>query len=316
MNKKIGIVGGFGEMHTMHMKAMLEHFGAETLIIDTLNYPQKVHFSLRNGVPIYNGSCVDDVTAFYNRTVFYSEPIYDHHKRVEAGEMKHVGGWYDVYTAERERQSFLGSWMRAVAYHTPLIVNPVHCFHLHFLKPHQIVMLRRAGVPVPETLVTNSPAEVMRFRNEMGDVVYKPVAGGASCRLLTDEDLQPERLESLSKAPVIFQRLYRGADVRVFVLGGEIMCALEIETDEIDYRGNESAVRVIDLPEDVSRMCLKAAELCSMVFTGIDVKRTSNNEYVVLECNPSPMFIGFQTRSGFPIDQHLALYLIGRAAAN
>ncbi len=298
-------------MHTMHMKSMLEHFGAETIILDTLNYPYKISFSIRDGIPIYEGKGVEDVVAFYNRTVFYSEPPYDHRERIESGELSHLGGWYTVYEAERERQSLLGSWLRAAALGAERVANPVECFHLHYLKPHQLVLLRRAGITVPATLVTNSASELRDFCDEVGEVVYKPVAGGASCRLLTERDMEPERLQKLCKAPVLFQKLHRGADIRVFVLDHRVICALEIETDEIDYRGNESAVRIIDIPDAVTEMCIKAAECCSMVFTGIDVKRTKANEYVLLECNPSPMFIGFQTRSGYPIDQKLALYLIG-----
>jgi hypothetical protein len=307
--KKVGIVGGWGEQHTMHMKSVLENLGAEPVVIDTLHFPEKVTFSLRDNMPIYESQGLDDIEAFYNRTVFYSEPPYDLQDKIAAGEL-HLDGWYASYAAERERQSLLGSWMRAVAFRAKRVVNPVECFHLHYLKTHQLILLRRAGIPVPATLVTNNAQELLAFREEVGELVYKPVAGGASCKLLSDKDLTPERLKLLSAAPVLFQKLHAGADIRVFVLNGKVMCALEIESEAIDFRGNEESVRVIDIPEKVADMCLRAAEVCSMVFTGIDVKR-SGDEYILLECNPSPMFIGFQTRSGYPIDQELARYLIG-----
>ncbi len=306
---KVGVVGGIGETHTMHMKSVLEGLGAEAIVIDTLNFPAKVSFSIRDERPIYQGMDLADVVAFYNRTVFYSEPPYDLHDQIMSGELKHMDGWYSVYAAERERQSLLGSWMRAVAFQSERIVNPVECFYLHYLKPHQLVLLRRAGLTVPATLVTNNPDELLEFKKEFGEVVYKPVAGGATCKLLSDEDLAPDRLKLLCAAPVLFQKLHAGDDIRVFVLNGRILCALEIETDALDYRGNEGSINVVDLPEHVADMCIRAAECCSMKFTGIDLKR-SKDEYVLLECNPSPMFIGFQKGSGFPIDQELAKYLI------
>lgn len=310
MPSKVGIVGGVGEQHTMHMKSVVEGLGAEAVVIDTLHFPEKVSFSLKDEHPIYNGSKLDDIEAFYNRTVFYSEPPYDLQDKIDAGEMPSMKSWYSTYVAERERQSLLGSWMRAIAFQAKRVVNPVECFHLHYLKPHQLVLLMRAGVRVPETLVTNSPDELLAFKKEVGNVVYKPVAGGASCKHLRDEDLVPERLGLLCTAPVLFQKLYAGADIRVWVLDGRILCAIEIETDELDYRGNEGELRVVDIPDHVQQMCLKAAEVCGMVFTGIDVKK-SGDEYVLLECNPSPMFIGFQIRSGFPIDQALGRFLVG-----
>ncbi len=310
---KIGIVGGWGENHTMHMKALLESLGAETLVIDTLHFPEKVSFSLKDEVPKYEGQSLDGIGAFYNRTVFYSEPPYDLQDKIESGQMPSLDGWYSAYAAERERQSLLGSWMRAVGFKAK-VVNPVESFHLHYLKPHQLVLLKRAGIRVPETLVTNNPEELLAFKQECAELVYKPVAGGASCKLLSEKDLQPERLSLLCAAPVLFQKLYAGADIRVWVLDGKILCAMEIESDALDYRGNEGEMRLVELPEPVANMCVKAAELCSMVFTGIDVK-LSNGEYVLLECNPSPMFIGFQARSGFPLDRELAKYLIESCAS-
>ncbi|MBX9571656.1 MAG: hypothetical protein K2X77_22375 [Candidatus Obscuribacterales bacterium] len=310
-SKKVGIVGGVGEHHTMHMKSVLENLGAEAVVIDTLNFPDRVTFSLRNESPVYQGKGVEDIVAFYNRTVFYSEPPYDLQDKIDAGELPHLKSWYSVYAAERERQSLLGSWLRAVAFQCNRVVNPVECFHLHHLKPHQLVMLRRAGIVVPETLVTNNPEELKEFKAQVKEVIYKPVAGGASCNLLKDEDMVPERLSLLSSAPVLFQKLHAGDDIRVFVLDGRVLCALEIETEALDYRGHEQAINVIDLPDAVAQMCIKAAEVCSMKFTGIDLKRSATGEFVMLEANPSPMFIGFQTRSGFPIDQELAKYLMG-----
>lgn len=310
-SKKVGIVGGWGELHTMHMKEVLESLGAEPVIIDTLRFPQQVSFSLKDDTPLYNGNDISEIRSFYNRTVFYSEPPYDLQDKIESGQLPNLDGWYSAYTAERERQSLLGSWMRAVAFAADRVVNPVESFHLHFLKPHQLVLLKRAGIRIPETLVTNNPNELLSFKKEFGQIVYKPVAGGASCKLLKDDDLTPERLELLSTAPVLFQKLHAGLDIRVFVLAGKVLCALEIETDPdtIDFRGNETAMKVVEIPEQVGQMCLKAAEICSMVFSGIDVKKTAD-EYVLLECNPSPMFMGFQSRSGYPIAQDLANYLI------
>lgn len=308
-SSKVGIVGGAGEQHTMHMKSVVEELGAEAVVIDTLNFPDKVSFGLKDQTPTYNGQSLDGVNAFYNRTVFYSEPPYDLQEQIDAGQLPNLKSWYSTYVAERERQSLLGSWMRAVAFNAERVVNPVECFHLHYLKPHQLVLLMRAGIKVPATLVTNNPDELLQFKKEHGDVVYKPVAGGATCKLLRDEDLSSERLHMLSSAPVLFQKLHAGADIRVWILNGKVLCAIEIESDALDYRGNEEALKVVDVPEHVKDMCIKAASVCNMVFSGIDVK-FSNGEYVLLECNPSPMFIGFQMRSGYPIDKELARFLI------
>ncbi len=310
-SKKIGIVGGEGEKYTMHMKSVLEKLGAEPVIIDTFRFPETVSFSLRDERPVYEGRELSEIEAFYNPIVFYSDPPYDLYEQIQSGQLKAFDGWYASYAAQRERQALLGSWVRAVAFGAKRVANRVECFHLHILKPHQLSVLKRAGVTVPPTLVTNSPPELLAFREEVGDVLYKPVAGGATGKLLKDEDLRPERLELLCSAPVIFQKLHAGALIRVFVLDGRVLSAFEMETGNLDDRGNEGAGQTVDIPESVEQMCIRAAAVCDMAFASIDVKRTDSNEYFVLECSPSPAFIGFQTRSGVSIDEELGRYLIG-----
>lgn len=307
---KVGIIGGLGEGHTMHMKTVLEKLGVDVVLIDTLNFPKKTRFTLLDGVPVYGEYSIEDIHSFYNRTIFYTEPPYDLEEKRKSGELPNLDGWYSEYAAERERQSLLGSWVRTIAFQNKKIVNPPECFYLHYLKPYQINILKRAGIPVPKTLVTNDPNKLIEFKTQFKNLIYKPVAGGASCNLLAEVDLLPNRLSLLCNAPVIFQEFIQGTDIRIFVLDGKILCAIEIETDHVDFRGHEKAFRIIKLPQYVEDMCIKATECCSMVFTGIDIKRTTNDDYILLECNPSPMFIGFQNSTGYPIAQELANFLI------
>jgi glutathione synthase/RimK-type ligase-like ATP-grasp enzyme len=117
----------------------------------------------------------------------------------------------------------------------------------------------------------------------------------------------------LKNAPVLFQEYIPGDNIRVYVLGNNVISSAIIYTQEVDYRGNEEEVKRIELPEDVKNMCIKAAEICGLRFTGIDLKRKGESEFIILECNPSPMFIGFQNMVGDPIDKMLAEFLIQNA---
>jgi hypothetical protein len=47
------------------------------------------------------------------------------------------------------------------------------------------------------------------------------------------------------------------------------------------------------------------------VWTGIDLRRTPDGRHVFLEANPSPMFLGFERRSGLPLTEALVALLIG-----
>jgi D-alanine-D-alanine ligase-like ATP-grasp enzyme len=46
------------------------------------------------------------------------------------------------------------------------------------------------------------------------------------------------------------------------------------------------------------------------LWTGIDLRLTPEGRYVFLEANPSPMFLGFEQRSGLPLTEILAELLL------
>jgi glutathione synthase/RimK-type ligase-like ATP-grasp enzyme len=211
---------------------------------------------------------------------------------------------------ERERQSLLTSWLRTAALNGRNVVNPVESFDLHYLKPYQLALLRKYSIPVPPTLVTNDPEEVKAFQAQIGELVYKPVAGGAGCKKLAPEDLTQEKMALLRNAPVLFQQYIPGKNIRAYVIGDKVVSSAIIHTDAVDYREDEQGIEKVQLPDDVIQMCIRAMKICGMKFTGIDLKLTPAGNFVLIECNPSPMFIGFQKRTGDPIDEAFAQFLI------
>lgn len=306
------VVGAPNEYHSAHIFNLLQQKGAEVQLIDTLNFPDTVTFSMRNDAIIYNGEKLPAIQGAYIRSVLHSLPPYDlEDRRNEDGELE-TDNWYRDYQAERQRQSLLASGFRLLSSLPIRLVNPVEAFDLHFLKPLQLEILRKAGIPVPETLVTNNPAEVIEFKKTIGHVIYKPVAGGAQCRELTSDDLIPERIERLRNAPVLFQELIPGENVRVYVLKDRIITSVLIESEELDYRQNEKQLKIIDLPRDVAKICIESTRLCGLNFTGMDLRRKADGSYVVLECNPSAMFMGIESMTGADISGPLTDFLMGK----
>ena len=117
-------------------------------------------------------------------------------------------------------------------------------------KPAQLAALKAAGLPVPRTLWSNDPVAVRRFAAG-GRVAYKPVMGGAATRELGPEDLTDERLSALSAAPVTFQELLPGEDIRVYVLDGEVIASMRIVTSALDFRQNEERLEPVELPPEM-----------------------------------------------------------------
>ena len=60
-------------------------------------------------------------------------------------------------------------------------------------------------------------------------------------------------------------------------------------------------------------MCGKISRQ-TLLWAGIDFRRTPAGLYVFLEANPSPMFLGFEHRTGLPLTESLAAVLLADEA--
>ena len=60
------------------------------------------------------------------------------------------------------------------------------------------------------------------------------------------------------------------------------------------------------LPDAMLDACRQIAKRLGLVWTGIDFRLSTAGEYVFLEANPSPMFIGFEEQTGLPLTDALA----------
>jgi glutathione synthase/RimK-type ligase-like ATP-grasp enzyme len=185
-------------------------------------------------------------------------------------------------------------------------VNGFRGYLLHQTKPVQLAMVAALGVPVPGTLITNDPEAAREFAAEYPDCIFKPVQGGAHTRRVVPRHLTDENLANLAIAPVTLQEEVDGVDVRVFVCGQRVM-ACELLTGALDFRDDpDPQIEPTRLPDDVSSDCLRIAQTLDLLWTGIDFRRTPDGRYMFFEANPSPMFLGFEARTGLPLAESLA----------
>lgn len=139
--------------------------------------------------------------------------------------------------------------------------------------------------------------------------MFKPVQGGAHTRPVTPDHLTDENLLTLTVAPVTLQEEVPGTNVRVFVAGQRVM-ACDIRTGELDYREDpDPEIVAIALRSEVEDQSRRIAAALDLVWTGIDFRLTPEGRYVFLEANPSPMFMGFEQRTGLPLSESLAAVL-------
>lgn len=300
----IGIIGSSRERHCLYLSQELERQGARSLILD--NSPDQPYpLSYYEERDFYQDYDLSSITTYFLRALFLPSPAFDT-SAIQA-HIREEG--YIAYAAERERYASWLAWLKTAPLHGRMIVNPVDTLIIHFAKPYQMESLRMAGIPIPATLITSDAKLLLDFCKHR-EVVYKPVAGGALCRLLTEDDKQPERLTALASAPVQFQEYIAGDDLRVFVLDGRVIASFLVAGEGIDYREQTSRLEYYPVSDEIAQMCVRACDTLGLIFSGVDLKLRPDGSVVMIECNPSPMFEGFDRVAPVPIVQQLASYLI------
>ena len=213
------------------------------------------------------------------------------------------GDYQLKYMLEREIESAFNSLFMVSDW---LWCNPLTAIEMHKKKTYQLNLMAQNKIRVPKTLITNNKEDIEQFLEENNNkVIFKPVLGGASTQQLSKEDLTKNNLDLLINSPVQFQEMVEGVDIRVYVMGNEIFPA-EIKANTLDFRDDKNAKIVpIELPNDVKQNCLKIMPLFNLNYTGIDIRKTPQGEYVFIEANPAPMFIHFEKQTGYPISDTL-----------
>ncbi|MEM6666415.1 MAG: hypothetical protein AAF638_08435 [Pseudomonadota bacterium] len=189
-------------------------------------------------------------------------------------------------------------------------------------KPFQALAIRQCGFHIPETLITNDPVEARTFAeaawDEGGGIIYKSISGVRSIVVeMKPDDLN--RLDSIRWCPVQFQKKVPGRDVRVHVVGGEVFAA-GIDSDAVDYRyaarqtDRDAELSAITLDTEIANAALRLSEMLSLPLTGIDLRISAEGHVTCFEANPSPAYSYYQNRTGLPIANAIARYLLGQSA--
>lgn len=293
MNAVVAVVGSPLDPHVSSVADAVEGAGVEVAVIDALAFPDRVRITLGERLDdiAVDGRSVGGVAAVYVRDVYANPLSYG----VDASaEMEQ--DWHRTLVAYREKaHMLLGLLSRWSQLGIP-VYNPRAGEWLH-AKPVQLAALKRAGLPVPETVWTNDPEVVQRFAAGRR-VIYKPVAGGAATRELGPDDLTRDRLRKLAGAPVTFQELLEGDNYRIYCIDGACVAAFRIVSPAIDFRQNEETLEQWDPPPEVVESCVNATQILGLRWGGIDLRARSDGSLCFLEVNSSPMFLGFDAGGG------------------
>ncbi len=181
-------------------------------------------------------------------------------------------------------------------------------------------VLSREGLGLPKTVFTNYSKNVKHVVESAGGapVVLKLLEGtqGLGVVLAENENAAESVLEAFNglKARVIVQEFIKeakGADIRAFVVDGEVVGAMKRQGKPGEFRSNlhrGGTSRIIELSDEEKDTAIRAAAAVGLGVAGVDLLQSDKGP-LVLEVNSSPGLQGIETTTGKDIAEKIIIYL-------
>ena len=181
-------------------------------------------------------------------------------------------------------------------------------------------IMAQAGLPIPKTMLTRFPCGAELVEKQVGfPCVLKVVTGshGAGVYLCENakqfEDLS-ELISSLdSKTSMIIQEYIsssKGRDLRVIVIGGRVVGAMQRKSTDGSFKANISRGgqgEAYDVDDELEMLSIQVAKVLDLDIAGVDLLFAGDG-YRVCEANSAPGFQGFEKALGINIPQKIFDY--------
>ena len=197
-------------------------------------------------------------------------------------------------------------------------------------KLWQLDIATKAGLLIPDTLITNDPEQARAFYAKHDkQVVYKMISeqshsalpkfelpGGVPTLHLRDAD--DKHLDQVKLGAHLFQQRVRKAfDVRTTVMGKKVF-SFKIDSQsgsgKLDWRHDYSvSMSPYELPDDVYRGCVNLMARMGLNYGAIDFCVTPEGEHVFLEINCAGQFLWLEHKTKMKLAKELALLLAGES---
>ncbi|MFB6206250.1 MAG: RimK family alpha-L-glutamate ligase [Haloglomus sp.] len=175
--------------------------------------------------------------------------------------------------------------------------------------------LSEAGLPVPDALLALSRDRLEAGRDRFGpEFVYKTAIGthGGGTWKLGQEDVLNPRVGN--RQAFLQQYLEhdaeRHSDLRVYVVGGEVVGAMRRLAPEDEWRTNVALGGNVEdagdaLTDEVADIAVRAADVIGLDYAGVDLVEDERGWYI-LEVNPTAGFKGLFEATGRSPAPHIA----------
>ena len=172
-------------------------------------------------------------------------------------------------------------------------------------KLRSLQILSRAGLGLPKTVFTNYSKDVAKTLEEVGGapVIIKLLEGtqGLGVILADNDKSAVSVMEAFNgiKARVIVQEFIKeakGADIRAFVVDGQVVGAMKRQARDGEFRSNlhrGGTAEVIALSRQEEIAAVKATKALGLGIAGVDMLQSERGP-LIIEVNSSPGLEGIE----------------------
>ncbi|MCE3226886.1 MAG: alpha-L-glutamate ligase [Bacteroidetes bacterium] len=189
-------------------------------------------------------------------------------------------------------------------------------------KLRSLQILARAGIGIPKTAFASSPKD-----KDIDNVIEN--IGGAPCVIKLLEGTQgigvilAENQKAAKSVVEAFLKLEanmlvqefiqeaKGADLRVFIVDGQVIGAMKRQAKEGEFRSNlhrGGSATVIQLSHEERATALKSVKKLGLGIAGVDLLQSSRGP-LVMEVNSSPGLEGIEGATGIDIAGKIIEYV-------
>jgi len=188
------------------------------------------------------------------------------------------------------------------------------------------VVLENSGIKMPQTILlpkTFAPYSDYEFVSTIGDTLGFPLvlkechgSFGKQVWLINNIDELIEKIREVTPRPMIAQKLIStsfGRDVRIQVVGGEIVAAAYRKAKDGDFIANvTSGGTMYDYKptKEQAEMAINACRAVKADFAGVDVLFGKDEEPVLCEINTNAHFKNLYDATGIDASLYIAKHIV------
>ena len=187
-------------------------------------------------------------------------------------------------------------------------------------KLRSLQIMARAGIGMPKTIFANKTKDIDQMIEAVGGTpcVIKLLEGTQGIGVILAENHKAaksviEAFMKLNAAMLVqeFIKEAKGADIRAFVVDGQVVGAMKRQAKEGEFRSNlhqGGSATVIKLTAEERSTAIKAAKKLGLGIAGVDMLQSERGS-LVMEVNSSPGLEGIEKATGLDIASKIIEYV-------